>query len=182
MAAALTPKQELFVSEYLVDLNATQAAIRAGYTKRSARVQASRLLTNAAIQASIASAFANRIERLELTQDSVVKQLMAIAFSDIRDVVSWGDAGEIEMVPSDELTRDAAAALREVRSTTSTVIFHDGQERSTVYKAVKQHDKMRALELLGKHLGMFVDRVEHSGNVGLTLTKLVELANRPPAE
>lgn len=173
----LSLKQQLFVEEYLVDLNATQAAIRAGYAKKNADVTGPRLLGNVGIAKAIQEAFAARADRLGLTQDRVVQELMAIAFAAITDLASWNEDGELQIVRSDQLSPEAAAALKEVRSTTSTITFQE-HERSTVYKAVKQHDKMRALELLGKHLGMFAERHkhEHSGTVGLTLSQLVTLA------
>lgn len=173
---ALNRQRRLFVTEFLVDRNATQAAIRAGYSPKTAASQGHRLLRNAEILEAIKVGFEQIIQRVELTEDMVLRRLMAIAFADLRDVVQWDESGEIRMIPSAALSDDAAAALREVRSTTSTVTFKDGGERSTVYKAVKFHDQIKALELLGKYLKMFVEQLEHSGNVGITIGRLHELA------
>lgn len=85
----LTPKQAAFVSEYLVDLNATQAAIRAGYSARTANEQAARLLANVSVSAAIATAMAARSERTEITQDMVLERWWAIATADANDVIQF---------------------------------------------------------------------------------------------
>jgi phage terminase small subunit len=172
----LTPKQQRFVAEYLIDLNATQAAIRAGYSAKTAHSQGPRLLENVDVAAAIQVALDERAERTGVTQDRVIAELAAIAFADLRDVATWDADGELAMRTAAELSDEAAAALREIRSTTSTVVFRDGGERSTVYKGVKQHDKLRALELLGKHLGMFREKVDVNVTGGFTLTQLARLA------
>ncbi|MFD1407534.1 terminase small subunit [Kroppenstedtia eburnea] len=100
--AKLTSKQQRFVEEYLVDLNATQAAIRAGYSQRNAGKIGHELLGKEKIAEAIDRAKAERSERTEVSQDMVVKQLAKIAFADIKDVVSWGGK-EIE-VETDKLT------------------------------------------------------------------------------
>jgi phage terminase small subunit len=155
---ALNAKQQAFVNEYLVDLNATQAAIRAGYSERSAHELGHRLLQKPEVAAAIEQAKQARVERTQITADRVLEELAAVAFSKLSDVASWDEDGELVMVASSELEPAAIAALREVRSTTSTIVFKDGGERTTVYKAVKGHDKMRALELLGRHVGLFKEQ------------------------
>lgn len=162
---ALSLKQQRFVDEYLVSGNATQAAIAAGYSEKTARSIGAENLTKPDIAAVIASRQLAAAEKADVSAEQVLRALAAIAFADLTDVASWGEDGELSMVGSSELSPAAAAALREIRSTTSTVTFGDGGERSTVYKAVKQHDKLRALELLGKHLGMFSEKFEvsHTG-------------------
>jgi phage terminase small subunit len=152
---ALNEKQQRFADEYLVDLNATQAAIRAGYSEQTAKQQGSRLLTHADVQAAITAGQQARSERTGISQDRVLEELAAVAFSRLSDVATWAEDGELVMVPSSDLAPAQLAALREVRSTTSTVVFKDGGERTTVYKAVKQHDKIRALEMLGRHVGLW---------------------------
>ena len=89
----LTSKQLRFVNEYLVDLNATQAAIRAGYSERTVVVQASRLLTNVNVQQAVALAILKRSERTEITQDRVLEELARVAFADIGEYVTWGPDG-----------------------------------------------------------------------------------------
>lgn len=85
----MTPKKEAFVREYLIDLNATQAAIRAGYSAKTAKQQGARLLTDVDVAAAIAQAQEARIERVEITQDRVLEQLWAIATADPNDLVQF---------------------------------------------------------------------------------------------
>ena len=156
----LTDKQKAFVAEYLVDLNATAAATRAGYAPKSARKVGSNLLTLPHVQAAIEEALTERRERVEVTQDQVVAELARIAFGNPRDVMGWGPGG-VDLRPSSELTPDQAAMVAEVSETTSQ---NGGSLR------LKVHDKVRALELLGKHLGMFTEKREISGPNGTPLT------------
>ncbi len=120
--ARLTERQKRFVEEYLVDLNATQAAIRAGYSPRTAYSTGQRLLKNVEVQAAIQEAMEERSRRTEVTQDMVVDELRAVAFAQAAD---YSDS------------------------------------------ALKVSNKLKALELLGRHLGMFTDKVEHSGEAAV---------------
>ena len=92
--AKLTEKQQRFVEEYLVDLNATQAAIRAGYSVKTADVQGSRMLRNVKVQSAIGEAMALRSRRTGINQDRVVLELAKIAFVNITDIVE--SSGEIK--------------------------------------------------------------------------------------
>ena len=131
----LTPKQQRFISEYLVDLNATQAAIRAGYAKKSADVEGSRLLVNAKVSAAIAAAQAKRSERTEIDADYVLasivetmercKQAEPVTYQNGEPVMIDTPAGEI--APAYKF--DAGAVLK-------------------------------GAELLGRHLAMFTDRLQ----------------------
>ena len=116
----MTTKQQLFVDEYLVDLNATQAAIRAGYSEKTARSVGGENLTKPDIAAAIAKAIEARSERTEVTQDRVLEELAVLAFAPITD--------------------ERLAQL-------------------------KISDKLIALDKLAKHLGMFTERVQHSGGI-----------------
>ena len=169
MAADLTPKQAAFVNEYLVDLNATQAAIRAGYSEKSADNIGSELLGKTGVAAAIQKALDKRAARTEVTADRVLAELARIAFSDLRDVATWG-ADTLALIDSSELTEDAARSLREVVATTSQT-----EHGTTNRLHVKQHDKMKALELLGKHLGMFREKLDVNVSGGLTLTALARM-------
>lgn len=118
---SLTPKQQRFVEEYLVDLNATQAAIRAGYSPNSAEVEGSRLLRNAKVAEVVAARQSDRAHRTEITQDRVLQELWAIATADPNDLIQyrrgacskcWQDGGEV----SEELEAQAhGGALRRAR-------------------------------------------------------------------
>ncbi len=189
----MTPKQERFVEEYLVDLNATQAAIRAGYATSGARTEGARLLADADIAAAIDEAMAKRSMRTNITQDQVLRELARIGFVDIRKVVTWTngaqgfdedraeDTGEVRisvanfvaLTPSDQIDVETAAAIAEVSQT------KDGALK------VKMHDKRAALVDIGRHLGMFKDKVELTGKDGgplqvedRTTATLIEEAKR----
>ena len=155
MSRPLTPKQKCFVEEYLVDLNATQAAIRAGYSERTADVQGPRLLGNVRVRDALQEAFQKRSKRTDITADRVLQEYARIGFGDIREVVEW-EADKVTMKPSEDLTDDVAAAIGEVQQTSNGDL------------KVKLHSKVTALDAMAKHLGMFVDRhqVEHSGEIG----------------
>jgi phage terminase small subunit len=144
----LNDRQARFVAEYLLDLNATQAAIRAGYSPASARTQAADLLTNPNIAAAIAEAQAARSRRTEVTADRVVLELARVAFGDPRRVISWGPGG-VRLRPSAELADEEAAIVAEVGETTTK----DGGSLR-----LKTVDKLGALRLLGQHLGLFLER------------------------
>lgn len=152
----LTPKQQRFVDEYLVDLNATQAAIRAGYSPKTAGQIGERLLKKVEIQQALAKRMKAREQRTEVTQDRVVKELAKVAFGDPRNVMTWGPGG-VKLKDSAELTDDEAAFVSEVSETTTE---HGGSLK------LKTNDKLKALELLGKHLGMFKEKVEVTGKDG----------------
>ena len=143
---SLTPKQKRFVAEYLVDLNATAAAIRAGYSKKTAEVIGYENLRKPQIEAAINQAIQEREKRTEITQDMVLRETAKLAFFDIRKM--FGKNGK----PLDisELDADTAAAL--VGLDVQDVSDNDGDYVGYV-KKYKMADKLKALELLGKHLG-----------------------------
>lgn len=150
---ALNDKQRRFVDEYLVDLNATQAAIRAGYSAKTAAQIGERLLRKVEIQGLLADRQKARSERTEITQDMVLNELAKIAFSDQRKVMTWGLYG-VRLRDSSELTDDEAAIVAEVSETTSK----DGGSLK-----LKTHDKVGALKLIGDHLGMWKQKMELTG-------------------
>lgn len=142
----LTPKQSVFVDEYIVDFNATQAAIRAGYSERTAHSQGPRLLENVEVAKAIAQRMKNRSERTEITQDMVLSELAKLAFSNMEDF-SKVDAAGVASLNLRGVTRDQMAAVTEL--TTDTI------GAMTVRTKLKLADKRGNLELVGKHLGMF---------------------------
>lgn len=152
----LTLKQQRFVEEYLIDLNATQAAIRAGYSQKTAASQGERLLRNVEVQSAITAAVKNRSSRTEVTQDMVIAELVKIAFGDQRRVMTWGPSG-VKLRDSTELTSDEAAIVSEV---SESVTAAGGSLK------LKTHDKVGALKLLGEHLGMFKQHIELTGKNG----------------
>jgi len=150
--AKLTPKQKRFAQEYLIDLNATQAAIRSGYSSKGADVAGIRNLANPIIQATIQKAQVRQAKKAEVTAEMVIAELKKLAFSDLGQFVDWGPGG-ITLRESSTLTPEQRAAVSEVAETTTQF---GGSKR------IKLHSKEKALELLGKHLGIFVDRVENT--------------------
>lgn len=157
--AKLTPKQERFCEEYLIDLNATQSAIRAGYSVNTANRIASELLSKLDIQEKIAELKAERSKRTEITQDRVIKELAAMAFAKATDYAQI--AGNTVFIKSTtELTPEQQAGIVGIKQTQAGV-------------EVKL-DKTRALEMLGRHLGMFNDKLELSGAVANPYANLTE--------
>jgi phage terminase small subunit len=129
----LTPKQARFVEEYLIDLNGKQAAVRSGYSAKSAEVQASRLLRNTAIQAALGAAMQARSQRTEVTADRVVAELAKLAFADMRDY--WPRPGET--IDLRQLGENRTAAVEEI-SISETVDPAGVLHRRT---RLKLHDK-----------------------------------------
>lgn len=179
----LTPKQRAFVREYLIDLNATQAAIRAGYSENTAQEQSSRLLSNVMVKKAVDAAMKLRADRTEITADRVLKELAKIGFSDLRKAVRWEsalvteednpDGGDIaiikrivtnrvELVASDDLDDDTAAAISEI------------SQNATGGVKIKLHDKKAALVDLGRHLGLFTDNVAVKHDVSDPLAALLQ--------
>ena len=158
----MTGKQRRFIEEYLIDLNATQAAIRAGYSPATAKDIGCENLKKTAIRRHIAKAMAERSRRTGVNADRVVMELAKIAFANIGDVIDL-KTGEIKA----ELLLEDSASIQSVKVKT---FGEDGLERE-----IKMADKLRALELLGKHLGMFKDKVELSGSLEAEKTKLDDL-------
>ncbi len=162
--ANLTPKQKRFAEEYLVDLNATQAAIRAGYSAKAAKPQGARLLTYANLVREIAKGVQRRSARTEVTADRVVEELAKLAFSDIEDYLQIRGDGTIRLDFS-AIPEGATAAISEIVQ--DVYMDGKGEDAEPVKKTkFKLHDKLGALNLLGKHLKMFIERHEHSGPDG----------------
>lgn len=165
----LPPKQQKFVAEYLVDLNATQAAMRAGYSKKTAHSQGPRLLDNVEIKAAIAKAQEKRGARTEITADRVLQELARIGFSDIRNI--FDDNGNLR---SPKNWSDAtAAAVSSVEVVTRSL----GEGDVEYVHKIKVWDKNSALEKIGKHLGMFVDKQELVVDVKRIERIIVDSAN-----
>jgi phage terminase small subunit len=168
----LSEKQKQFCREYIIDLNGTQAAIRAGYKEIGAKVQASRLLTNANVQRQINELMEKRADRTDIKADGVLKELGRIGYADVRQI--FKDDGTVKPITEwpEELSR-ACAGIDVVE----TFEGHGADRVWTGYiKKIKFWDKPRALELIGKNQKLFTDRVEHSGNI--TLEALVAGSNK----
>lgn len=154
----LTDKQQTFVAEYLISLNATDAARKAGYSEKTAYSQGERLLRNVEVAAAISAARVRRERRTGISQDRVLEELSHIAFGDLRDAVEWGAEG-VTLKESAGLTPEQAAAIAEVGE---TVTKEGGSTR------IKRHDKVKALELIMRHLGMLNDKLNLSGEINIS--------------
>ena len=142
----LTPRQSLLVAEYLVDLNAKQAAIRAGYAKGSAADRGWELLHRCPpVMARLEEAMAERAQRTQIGADRVLKEIARIAFADIRNYLTEGENKTLVVRPLAQLSEDDVAALAEIQA--------EGEER--ILRRIKLHDKRAALELLARCLGLF---------------------------
>ena len=160
MAAKLTPKQKRFCEEYVIDLNGRQAAIRAGYSKNSAAVISSQNLTKLNISAYIAQLAGKRSEKTEITAERVLGEIAKLAFFNRADVQDEDG----NTLPLNEWSRDQLAALQEV--TESTIIV--GKRRSVTTTKTKVADKKASLELLGRHLKLFTDKIDLNADVSVT--------------
>lgn len=160
----MTDKQRRFVEEYLIDLNATQAAIRAGYSPDTAKEIGCENLTKPNISKAIAKAMAERSRRTGISQDRVIEELAKIAFMNAADVINTDDASILE-----DASREDLSCIQSVKVKQS-----DGEKGSLIEREIKLADKLRALELLGKHLGMFKDKLEITG-IEEEQSKLAEL-------
>lgn len=162
----LTAKQRRFCNEYLIDLNATQAAIRSGYSKKTAQAIGWENLSKPLIQEFLQERLLAREKRLEITQDSVAQELAKIGFANMADYMKPGSDGD-PILDFSLLSRDQAAALSEV--TVDTLKGADSEKTIQRVK-FKLADKRAALVDLGRHLGMFPTKVEHSGPDGAPFT------------
>lgn len=156
----LTEKQKRFCEEYLLDLNATNAAIRAGYSPDSAADIGSENMQKPHIKAEIDRRIADRSARLGVTQDRVLLELAKIAFSAPADVIDF-ESGEV-------LDKEKAAAIASIKI--KQIPNRDGE--IITERDIRFTDRVKALELCGRHVGMFKDKVELSGEGGAITVKL----------
>jgi len=158
----LTSKRQRLIEEYLVDCNAEKAALRAGYSASWAHAKSHQALREPEMAAALKEAMDKLSIRTGITQARVLEELSLIAFGDLAEFVEWGPGG-VRMKDGASLDPEKRRALAEVAE---TVTKEGGSQR------VKMHDKLGALNLLGKHLGMFNDKVEHSGTIEHTVKGL----------
>src|SRR6266403_3476430 len=155
----LTRRQELFCREYLVDLNGTQAAIRAGYKPDNANVVASIMLSKPGIRFRVTQLQEAVFQRIDLNAERVLFELASIAFANLQDFTRLGADGEPELDLS-QLSREQWAALGEYTED-ATGGQNDGERRLVLRRKIKLHDKTAALGLLGKHFKLFTEKHEH---------------------
>ncbi|KKK57441.1 hypothetical protein LCGC14_3054450, partial [marine sediment metagenome] len=146
----LPAQRRKFVHEYLVDLNGTRAAMRAGYSEKTANEQAAQLLANLSVSQAVEAGHQRLAELVKVRQYEIVREFRNLGFSDMRHFSEWGKNG-VTLTDSKELTREQAACVAEVSQTIT--------ENGGTIK-FKLHNKVDALSALAKHLGMFPTRVE----------------------
>ena len=166
--ANLTPKQQRFVEEYLIDLNATQAAIRAGYSERTADSIGLQLLRKTQVAKAIQDAQSTRSERVQIDADYVLKRLVEIDQMDVLDIMD----DQMKIRPVSEWPK----VWRQYVINLENLELSDGEG---CFKKIKWPDKVKNLELIGKHVsvGAFKDKIEHSGpgggDIAVTITRRV---------
>lgn len=156
--AKLTAKQERFVEEYLVDLNATQAAIRAGYSPATAKDIGCENLAKPNVRARIDEAMAELSRRTGVNQERIIRELARVAFLNAPKVVNAKDATVLEDASEDDTAAIASIKVKVVQG-----------DFESVEREVKFADKLKALELLGKHFGMFTDNINLTGSMGVQI-------------
>lgn len=165
----MTPKQQMFVKEYLIDLNATQAAIRAGYSSKAAKEQGCRLLTNANVAEAIEKAQGKRAGKVGIDAEYVLNRLVEIDQMDVLDIMDE----KMSIKPVSEWPK----VWRQYLSGFDLAEMFEGtgDDRAMVgiLKKIKWPDKTKNLELLGKHINVqaFKDRVEQTGSVAITVSQ-----------
>ena len=163
----MTDKQKRFCEEYMIDLNASAAARRAGYSPKYINGNAPKLLQNTPIRARIDQLMADQSQRTGVNADRVIRELARVAFVNAPDVV---DSNTAAVLPN--ANRDDTAAIASVRVKESS-----GDSGDSVEREIKFADKLKALELLGKHLGMFTDKVELAGTLPVQIVDDVPQTN-----
>ena len=173
----ITDKMKRFINEYLVDFNATQAAIRAGYSESTAQEQSSQLLARPDIRALIAEGQKAIAERTQSFQDDAVSELKIVGFSDLADFLTVKDGGIVEQKPFNELTKEQTKCIKKIKQSVRSSHSADGTIlHQTAVIEIELHDKLKALELLGRHLGMFNDSIRLKSEEPLPLTISFEVA------
>lgn len=156
---AVCDRHARFAAEYLKDLNATQAAIRCGYSARTAYARGSRLLGHPGVQAIIQERQSKRLAKADITADRILTELLRLATYDVRAL--YDAQGNVR--PLSEWPDDVAAAVQGMDVVKRNIVAGDGH-LDRVLK-LRLANKDRALELLAKHLGLLTEKVEHSGGI-----------------
>lgn len=186
--AALTHKQAIFVTEYLIDLNATQAATRAGYSKRSARYAGCKLLTNANIKAAVEQEIEARKQRNIISADEIVRILADLIRSDMADFIQIDEGGAIRAFPLGTLAEGKSKLIKKVRekrvirTTKGTEDNPDGEQILDSTYEFELHDKIKPIELGMRHLGMLTDKTEIDMKQPIQVTLRQFFKSKPTTE
>ncbi len=156
LSDTLTDMQLKFVEHYLITLNATKSAMLAGYSSDTAEQQGYQLLQKPSVSRELRKRMRRRAKRLEITAENVLREISRIAFSDIRAVCDFDADLGVRFKDSNNMHQDAAAAIQSVQSDVSvTGSGRDREPVTTTTIKLKLHDKLRALDLAGRHLGLW---------------------------
>jgi phage terminase small subunit len=162
----LSAKQQLFILEFLVDKNATRAAIRAGYSVRTARKIATENLSKPVIKAAIDTEIEKQKARITFTADQVLEELARVGFADMKDFVEIDESGLVQAIPLETLAEGKSRIIKKVkekrviRSTKGTESNPDGDQILDATFEFELCDKVKSLELLARHLGLLHDKTE----------------------
>lgn len=161
MANKLTKKQELFVAEYLIDLNATKAAERAGYAKGSAHVTGCELLKNTKVQEQISAKRSKILDKLDVSAERILREIAKMAFFDPRKMFN-ADGSPKQILELDDDTAASVAGLE-----VNELFEGDGDQKHAygLVKKIKLADKRGCLELLGRYQKLFTDKVQVEGEM-----------------
>lgn len=176
-ARKLADRFERFCREYVIDLNGARSAIAAGYAEKAARQQASALLTKPNVRRRIDQLQSQRASKLELTAEMVLEELRRLAFANMLDYMEIDEDGMPRGLNLSNMTRDQAAAIQEVTED-ATGGSGDGERRLILRTKFKLADKGQNLERIGRHLGMFNDKLELKVSEGLA--EKVAAFRKPP--
>lgn len=165
----MNPKQKTFCREYLKDLNATAAAERAGYSKKTARSFGQRLLTKVDIQFEVSRLMNEREKRTEITIDKVLRELAICGFTDIRNYLDVNAAGLVKVKNLEGLPPEMTRAIKKIKQ--RTTIRHEpggGAKIQDAHLEFELYDKMVALDKIGNHLGMFNKKESEADEIDLS--------------
>jgi len=161
-----SPRQRLFPYEYVVDYNATKAAERCGYSKRTARQQGARLLSNVYIKKAVERLKRTREEKAEVTADRIRRELAIIGFSDIADYVEVDKTSSLRARPFGRIPRDKTRAIESIT-----------EDPAVGKRKIALHNKLGALKLLGVDVGMFKD--DDSKGPSVSVVNVISGVPRP---
>lgn len=165
--ADLTPQQARFVDEYLIDLNATQAAIRAGYSVKTAEQIGHQLLQKTLVAEAVGKAKAARSRRTRIHADNVLEELAALAFAHMGQYATWHD-DSVSLINSGEVDPRAVSEV------------HQKASRNGISISIKLHDKLGSLKLLMQHLGMLTEQINVQFDVDAVARELAEKYGTTP--
>ena len=155
-------QHERFCQEYIIDLNGTKAAIRSKFSEKTARSKASQLLTKVNIQERIAELKEKRAKRMEVTQDRILEELAILGYSNIKDYIKASTDGFIVFKDIDQITEEQARAIESIK-----VCVKEGKVE------FKLHSKTKTMEMICRHLGMFVDKFDIGDNLKKILVERI---------